>query len=336
MRKYYLITPQKNAPGADPGVTFITHGCKYLIKQADPDAMFLHVSNTMHQQADWDLVYHQADCLVLAGNPLYDTSETRVYWNSGIWEHVDKARALGIPIADLWGYSAHALPSPALDTMAQAMLSTTRTKDLLEIQAHFKLVITRDLCAQLVASSMREDVDALPCCSYWAHRYFNIEPKRPTFNAVVLRFMPGQEWILKPLQELSLLLSKEKPTFLICPNNRAYWWAKEHLHHPGHLFCIYDPASLLDFYSRCDKVISIRLHASIPALSLGCRVINLSIDTRSQTLDLFNIPSVPYTALKEPDFPLDFHSLDTSHLPSPDHFLTRFKTEIVLGFTHAP
>lgn len=332
MHKYYLVTPLTNAPSFDPGVTFITHGCKHLISLADPDAYFFHISNTSYSKPDWDILFDQADCLILSGNPLYDPTDIEVYWNFEIWDHVMEAHSRGIPIADLWGYSSHPLPVPDLEIMADRMLKTHRTKRLLEIQSRFDLIITRDLCAQVIASSMRQDVDALPCCSFWSHLYFNVKPRPRTFNAVTLRYMKGQEWILEPLHALSQILAKEKPTFIVCHTRYEYLWAREHLPQIQNLICIYDPISLLNFYSRCDKVISIRLHASIPALSLGCKVINLAIDTRSQALDLFNIPSIPYTELKNGSIPLDFNSMSFASLPPQDRFIERFQKEIISRF----
>lgn len=328
MHRYYFLTPLRNAPNIDPGVTFITHGCKYLISQADPDALFFPISNTEYSQADWDLFYDQADALILAGNPLYDPDDIHVYWNYEIWDHVNQAQARGIPIADLWGYSSFPLPAPELKAMAEQLLTNSMTKRVLEIQSRFNMIITRDLCAQLVASSMRQDVDALPCCSYWAHRYFNVSPKTREFNCITIRWREGYQWTLKPLYALSHTLAQETPTFLLCHTAVEYWWAKGQLPEAENLICIFDPRSLLNFYSRCKNVISIRLHGSIPALSLGCNVINISIDTRSQALDLFNIPSIPYTDLKKPHIPLTFHSLEDRPTPPTKYFIDRFKEEI--------
>lgn len=329
MHKYFLITPQLFASDHDPGVTFITHGCRYLISQADPDALFLPISNIWHSAPDWKLLFDQADCLVLAGSPLYDPSDIQVYWNYDIWKHVDLARSRGIPVVDLWGYSSHPFPLPDLDTMAQTILTTHRTQRLLKIQKHFNMIITRDLCSQLIASSMRQDVSALPCCSFWAHRYFNVSSIERSFNCVTLRHRPGQEWLIEPLHALAHELSKDKPTYLVCHTRHEYWWFKKNFPDPEHLICIYDPKSLLEFYARCDKVISIRLHATIPALSLGCNVINLSVDARSQALDLYDIPSTPYTDLKQGPIDLVFHNLNDRPPPSRDYFIERFKDEIV-------
>ncbi|GAH69767.1 unnamed protein product, partial [marine sediment metagenome] len=81
-----------------------------------------------------------------------------------------------------------------------------------------------------------------------------------------------------------------------------------------------------------DKVISIRLHASIPALSLGCKVINLSIDTRSDALELFNISSVPYTELADSQIRLDFKTMDELTPAFVDYFVKSFQENIISRF----
>ena len=329
MHKYYLLTPQTNSPNIDPGVTFITHGCKYLIRQADPEALFLSVSNTEYSKPNWDLLLDQADCLVLAGNPLYDPSDVHTYWNYSIWNHVNGAQSRGIPIADLWGYSSSPIPAPDFRTMAEQLLINPKNKRVLDIQSRFNLIITRDITAQLVASSMRDDVDALPCCAYWAFQYFNVTPKEPQFNCVTIRYRQGLEYILQPLYDLAQKLSNQRLTYILCHTAVEYWWAKKNLPSAQNLICIYDPKSLLEFYSRCDKVISIRLHGTIPALSLGRQVINISIDTRSQALDLFKIPSIPSTALKNRPVDLTFKTLQQGIPESPSYFIKRFQDAIL-------
>jgi hypothetical protein len=59
--------------------------------------------------------------------------------------------------------------------------------------------------------------------------------------------------------------------------------------------CLSDPAELLEFYSRVDRMHSFRLHASIPALSLGANVTDYAIDSRCLTLEPFGVASVPFT-----------------------------------------
>lgn len=310
-------------------MSFITHGCKYLIRQADPEALFLPVSNTQYDSGDWKILFKEADCLVLAGMPLYDLGDVRVYWNYDIWEHINTARSLGIPIVDLCGYSSCPLPGAGDEVMSSKILPTERTQRLLKIQSKFKMVLTRDTCAGMIASTVVPKVEVLPCCSFYAHKFYGTQRAERRFNAVIYRFLPGQEWVVKALYEVALRLSEERQTYLVFHNKHAYWWAKARLPESAKLICIYDPESLLRFYARCDKVVSIRLHASIPALSLGCRVLNVSIDTRSNALDQFGVSSTQYPSLKDADFELRFASVSVDVSPRMSQFIKRFRMEIV-------
>jgi hypothetical protein len=52
------------------------------------------------------------------------------------------------------------------------------------------------------------------------------------------------------------------------------------------------PRELLRLLARAARVLSFRLHASIPALSLGCEVADVAFDARSLTLRLFGVESI--------------------------------------------
>src|SRR3546814_16229471 len=61
---------------------------------------------------------------------------------------------------------------------------------------------------------------------------------------------------------------------------------------------ISDAGSLLRTYARCNMVVSLRVHAAIPAASLGCEVALLAIDSRALITEPFGIPISPFTDLQ--------------------------------------
>jgi hypothetical protein len=61
---------------------------------------------------------------------------------------------------------------------------------------------------------------------------------------------------------------------------------------------ISDAGKLLRTYSRCDLVVSLRVHAAIPAASLGCEVGLLAVDSRALIAEPFGIPISPFTDLQ--------------------------------------
>jgi len=335
MHKYYFITPISTGPGFNPGCSYITLGAKHLISHADPGSLFLDVSILGYSKQEWDLLLDQADCLVFAGNPRYNPSNVHSYWDYDIWDHIRNAQSKGILTADLWGGSAYPLPLKDIDTMARDMLTYDRNKHTLAAQSKLDIVTTRDPCAQLIASTARKDVHLFPCSSYWASTFLKITPNNRPYNCVVLRYIEGQPWVIKSLHTLSQILAREKRTFYVCHAGHEYWWAKKNFPGIHNLVCIFDPTSLLKFYAMCDKVISMRLHGSIPALSLGCNVINVATDSRCLTFDNLGFASVPYTALEDLPHNLSFHRILKPSAPDPKNFVTLFRQKIVSTLNHA-
>lgn len=332
MHVYYLICPVSIGFNYNPGVSLISYGCRYLIKQADPDAFFIPVSNTSHSQPTWGLLFKQADCLVLPGGSLYDPGDISVYWNDTIWKHIAAAQAHGIPFADLWGYTSYRFPSKPTQQATADILSQPRNRRTLKVQRKAALIITRDSLTQHIASTVRGDVHALPCASFWSPNFFNIKPLQPLYNAVSVFPITRDKWFADALYDIAQHLSKDKPTFLICHTNPEYQWF--HSFHPNatNIKCLYDPSSLLDFYARCDKIVSTRLHATIPAFALSCKVAYIAFDSRSLALDLFNIPSIPYTDLRHGAIPFKYTSLTNTKPPDPQPFINLFRDKIVSRF----
>jgi len=332
MHIYYLICPNSTYLNSNPGVALIAYGCRYLIQQADPEALFIPVSNVYHSAEAWNILLDQADCLILPGGSLYDPSNISVYWNDTIWKHISKAQARAIPFADLWGYSSYPFPSKSIEQSAADILLRPRTQRTLAVQRKANLVITRDALANHIVSTVRSDARSLPCASFWSPDFFNIKPSKPLYNCVSVFPISREKWFADALYNIAHVLSKEKPTFLICNTNPEYQWISQFHPEATNIKCLYDPISLLDFYSMCDKVVSARLHAAIPAFALGCKVIYIAYDSRSLALDLFGIPPVPYTELRHGSIPFNYTSLSDTKTPDPAPFINLFREKIVSRF----
>ncbi len=332
MHVYYLICPNDIILNSNPGVALIAYGTRYLIKQADPQAFFIPVSNIKHSQPAWDILFDQAASVVLPGGSLYDPSNISVYWNDTIWKHISAAQDQGIPFADLWGYSSYPFPAKPIKEAAAEILSQPRTTRTLNVQRKAALVITRDALAHHIASTVRSDVQTLPCASFWSPNFFNIKPSKPLYNCVSVFPITRDKWFADALYHIAQHLAKDKPTFLICNTDPEYQWLRSFYPHMPEIKCLYDPSSLLDFYSRCDKIVSARLHAAIPAFALGCKVIYLAFDSRSLALQSFGIPSIPYTDLRHGAIPFNYTSLSDTKPPNPAPFIDLFIDKIVSRF----
>lgn len=329
MHVYYFITPVTNSPGHNAGCSFITYGCKYLIARADPDSVFLDVSITEHSTQSWDLLLDQAQVVVFAGNPRYNNSNVRSYWDYDIWDHLKRARSKGILVADLFGGSACPLPLKPIEDMTAEILLYERNTRTLSFQRELDMVVTRDALAHSVLSTVRDDAYEFPCSSFWAPSYAGVTAGPRPYNCVVLRYIQDCPGVIESLYSLAQVLSREKKTYFLCHAGFEYWWAKKHLPDIKNLICIFDPLSLLKFYSMCDKVISMRLHGSIPALALGCKVINVATDSRCLAFDYFGLSSLPYTELDFLREPLHFSTFLVSDYAYADKFISLFRDKIV-------
>lgn len=332
MHVYYLICPDSTGLNYNPGVSLIAYGCRYLIQQADPQAFFIPISNIVHSHSAWDLLLNQAHCLVLPGGSLYDPSNISVYWNDTIWQHIAAAQARGIPFADLFGYASDPFPARPIPSAAAAIMLQPRTNRTLSAQRNATLIITRDRLAEHIASSVWPGVQSLPCASFWSPDFFNIQPSTRRYNAVSVFPIVKDRWFAESLFSIAQLLAQDKPTYLICHTNPEYRWLRSFYPDAGNIKCLYDPISLLSFYSVCDKIVSARLHAAIPAFALGCKVIYISFDSRSLALDLFGIPSVSYTDLNYGAIPFCYFSLSDLDPPDPSPFISLFQDKIVSRF----
>ncbi|RLG71038.1 MAG: hypothetical protein DRO23_12500, partial [Thermoprotei archaeon] len=57
--------------------------------------------------------------------------------------------------------------------------------------------------------------------------------------------------------------------------------------------CINNPYSLAQLYSQVQRVISVRVHGSVLAASLGAAVCNIQTDSRSNILSYIGVQSIP-------------------------------------------
>jgi len=329
MHVYYFITPVANSPGHNAGCSYITQGCKFLIDSIDPGSVFLDVSITSHSPQSWRILLDQADVLIFAGNPRYNPSDVRSYWDYDVWDYIKAAHDKGILVADLFGGSAYQLPLISVSDMANDMLRYSRNQRTLSYQKDVDLITTRDPCAQAIVSTIRPDSALLQCSTFWAASWVKVLARPKRYNAVVLRYIKDEPWVIEALRNVAQVLAKEKTTYFLCHAGYEYWWAKENLPDLHNVICIFDPRSLLDFYSECDKVVSMRLHASIPALSLGCQVINIATDSRCQAFDNFGFSSVPYTSLRALPHTMVFNRLDAGFQTTASAFHDLFRDKIL-------
>ncbi|MBT4867914.1 MAG: polysaccharide pyruvyl transferase family protein [Planctomycetaceae bacterium] len=301
MSTYGLITPCIRPSERNPGSQFITDGIRWLIREIDSSARFLPVDLLAHDPDGWSLIEEQADAIIVCGNPRFNTNPDGVYCDLGVWQSILDASDSGIPFIEAWLGSAHPFPLVDPTEMAHAILRVNKTHAILSHQRRAKLRITRDRVTQNVLQQADIRSTLLPCSTWWAAAWHNVLPRTKDKHCITLRKMPGHPWIIDLALELQRHWEKDRPTFIVTHSLEDHRWVAARRNVPR-LLCLPDPESLLQFYAEVDRLLSLRIHASIPALSLGAKVCNLSMDSRSLTVDEFGVESVAFTKFQDPTF----------------------------------
>ncbi|HUU41417.1 MAG TPA: polysaccharide pyruvyl transferase family protein, partial [Desulfatiglandales bacterium] len=235
----------------------------------------------------------------------------------------------GIPFADVFGYTSYPFPELSVDTVTALVLKQSRTRRILAEQARAALFTPRDFLTAHIAAKAGVSAAVLPCSSFWSPAFFGIKPATRVYNAISVFPITKDKWFADALMGIAGELSKELPTWLICHTAPEYKWLTSFYPDAANIRCIFDPFSLLDFYSKVDKIVACRLHAAIPAFALGCRLSYISFDSRSFALDQFHVGHILYTDIAGGQPPDYFYSLSKASLPDPAPFIALFKTEVV-------
>lgn len=329
MRKYFFLSSDSARPPVNPGNNFISSGIKYLVSRADPYSISQDITLYEYRKSDWEIILSQASAVFLCGNPRFDPSDTPFFWLTKLLNYMHEAQSQGIKIGDLFLGSAFPLPLMTVPEMCEQLLVITRNKNTCTSLANFDLVITRDTLSQEICSRIFNHSVLLPDSAFWAARYYKIEPGEKHYNCVTVPSLNCHPWLIKKLYEFSLQLSKERPTFVLAHCLNEYRLVRETLPDIKNLLIIYDPAALLRFYSFTDKLVSCRLHGSVPALSLGASVCNISMDSRAMAYDQFGFESVPFSSLNVKDPVLRFDKLQVGNTPAPAPFINLFKKKFI-------
>jgi hypothetical protein len=292
-----LITPIGAGPLFNPGCDQITAGIRYLVRQVDPCAVFVPIEMLRDEPAHWQ-VAATCDAVILCGNPRFTLSPPS-YWECDIWHRLAALQAAGVRVIDGWaGASYGHAPGVPNEEKAAAIASLPRAATYLGIAGTLAARITRDPLMQMIYARAGIASDLLPCSSWWAAREFAIEGATTrTRNAVVVYGMPGHEWAPDAVRQMvEQTGANSLPVDVICSTWADHTWTAS-VGIPAH--CIPDAASLLRVFARSKRVAAMRLHAAIPAASVGCEVAGLSVDSRMDALDLFGLHAVPFDRMGE-------------------------------------
>jgi hypothetical protein len=176
--------------------------------------------------------------------------------------------------------------------MARAIIHFPRTGQYLRMASKMHRRITRDALMQRIYEWAGIKSTLLPCSSWYAAQ--GITSVKRDCNAVAVYAIPQHDNGIDAIN--TMIEQAGEKVRVIASTWDDYAWTRAHGIKSE---LIPDADSLLRAFARCKRVIAMRLHAAIPAASLGCEVGSVSIDSRSLTLEPFGLPSVPLDRLAD-------------------------------------
>ena len=292
--KIGLVGPIDCSVTGNPGWHMITAGIRWLVRQCDPDASFLPI-NLFEYDVSWEAA-KTCEEVILCGNPRFSLSPGEEFWEHDIWNRLSALMQNGVQVIDGWAGSAFPFTEQALtaDEMAVALMFMPKRQDYLQIARSFRGCITRDATMQAVYEKAGIPSVLLPCSSWWAQQEYHAGVRDTQYDALVLHEMRATGWMLEVLNTLISRKFSDRPLHVVATTWGDYQWAVANDVQPE---LITDSTSLLRFFGKAGNVLSFRLHAAIPAASMGCAVIAVAIDSRASACNQFDIPVVRFTDL---------------------------------------
>lgn len=303
----YIIGPTRVSPTVNPGGHLITYGIKWLLSHVCPEARVRDI-DLYERDAAWGIVTREPGMIILAGHPRYSINRSKEYWDLGVHIDIEHAIERGVcSYVDAWAGGDYRWPIPkSIDDMAEQCLKLERVKHIVEVQRQSRMCIARDKLAEAIMLRANVPCVRLPCCSWFAYRYLGMSEQPKRYHAITVKALEQKEWMLRAIWARQRELAEERPCYVVTHSKECYYWLRQ-FHQPWkNLLCLYSPDDLLRFYSHVDKLISMRVHATIPALALGARVCHLWFDARYLTVDEFGIRGRPFTDLNQPVSALPF------------------------------
>ncbi len=316
-----LLTPTARELWGNLGHAMIEAGIRYLIRSSQPDVVFHRVDMIRRDPEIWAWVQAHADSLVICGvprlGPMLD-----LYRGKGFWADVLTVRRAGVPVADLFP-GVHYPLAAHRSAYTEQILANPENRYVLACERELNLVLPRDRLFAAAAAELGDNYRVMPCGSYWAFRWYDVEPESRTLTAIALRADMGvPDWTESEIARHQGALARERETVVLLQNAAdAEAAARAGIH--GTVF-LTEPADYLRLLARVETLISLRVHATIPALGLGCRVLNIGIDSRAEALTEYGVASHPIDILRDDTLPINLAQypvmLDYRH-----HFLSLWK-----------
>lgn len=288
-----LVGPTDCGATGNPGWHMITAGIRWLVRHAIFNVVFTPVNMSRFDDS-WTAAESACDAIIVCGNPRFSMSEGDAFWEHEMWSRLHAAHLHGVRIIDGWAGSAFPYTDHKLSTsdMATALMFAPKRRDYLNIAKQFHGRITRDPTMQCIYERAHAPSVMLPCSSWWARDEYGVNEGNKSYDVVVLYRMDDWPHVIDELRMWQDVKLSERSLRMVATTVQDYLWAREH---ELNVELVADAVSLLHVFASADRVVSFRLHSTIPAASLGCTVAAISVDSRTDACRLFELPVTGFT-----------------------------------------
>lgn len=163
------------------------------------------------------------------------------------------------------------------------------TRSTLDVWGKVDKVVCRDRLAYLIYSEMlgSDKVELLPCPSFYSSQVFGVQPDPVHERLLVFcNITPETQWGMQPgdvqiaMDLQDKLVSSGVPTMTMTDGDYDSF-VQRYGKKPAH--DLRSPKRIIETIARYHSLISARVHACMPALSLGMDVDIIPLDSRSLT-----------------------------------------------------
>lgn len=287
MLRVALISPCTLGPDSNPGWYMITAGVMHLVQlaAAPRPVSFVLVDMLQDNQTHWNAA---ATChvAIMCGNPRFTLSDS-AWWEHGIWHRLLGLQVAGIRVIDGWAGAAYSIGAgKSIAEIGVELLAHPRNAECLQYARLLHGNIARDPLTQWLYQAADVPAVQLPCSSWWAPRDAPLQER--SRHCISVMALANNRPVEAAVRLARVQLEQEAPVDVVASTWNDYLWARAAGIEDVQL--ISDPFSLMRAYRRYAKVLTMRVHAAIPAARCGAAVHLVAIDTRAQAAEPFGIP----------------------------------------------
>ena len=285
-----VITRKSPAYG-NQGDYFIYLGLKYFLVKLGYEPYLLDKFNLQDIRDHQELIKEAGKCL-LAGMPQFNNYDDWIFpYDKDLYDLFVQQH---IPLYSLAGGSGVSNPDTTIEEYVSNCLNSRKTNEVIAYrQRCTRWLSVRDHYSERLLSAFGSTTQVLPCTGFWASQGPNNHLHNiictPNMDMLPL-FHKGLDVHAYALRLISELRKKYPDYLVVAHSERDFRFFSL----TGSVYFSNDPAVLQSLYQHANKVISARVHCSLPCAGNGANVLHLGHDIRSDAVELCQIPVLDF------------------------------------------